>query len=103
MTMIDSEPEIDLAKLAAVSAPALVLQRDRDEVTLEHEAAVAAALGDGKLAGASGHARPAGRTARSRQPAARLVPSAEHVAPLTEDFPATMPPVTSTEAFPRLS
>ena len=24
--MIDSEPEIDLAKLAAVSAPALVLQ-----------------------------------------------------------------------------
>ena len=50
MTMIDSEPEIDLAALAAVSAPALVLQGDRDEVTLEHGAAVAAALGDGRLA-----------------------------------------------------
>jgi pimeloyl-ACP methyl ester carboxylesterase len=36
MAMIDSEPEIDLAALAAVSAPALVLQGDRDEVTLEH-------------------------------------------------------------------
>ena len=50
MTMIDSEPEIDLAALASVSAPALVLQGDRDEVTLEHGAAVAAALGDGRLA-----------------------------------------------------
>ena len=50
MTMIDAEPEIDLAALAAVSAPALVLQGDRDEVTLEHGAAVAAALGDGRLA-----------------------------------------------------
>jgi pimeloyl-ACP methyl ester carboxylesterase len=36
MTMIDSEPEIDLAALTAVSARALVLQGDRDEVTLEH-------------------------------------------------------------------
>lgn len=36
MTMIDSEPEIDLAKLAAVSALALVLQGDRGEVTLKH-------------------------------------------------------------------
>jgi len=50
MTMIDSEPEIDLAALASVSAPALVLQGDRDEVTLEHGAAVAAALADGRLA-----------------------------------------------------
>jgi pimeloyl-ACP methyl ester carboxylesterase len=50
MAMIDSEPEIDLATLAAVPAPALVLQGDRDEVTLEHSAAVAAALGDGRLA-----------------------------------------------------
>ena len=49
MTMIDSEPEIDLAALAAVSAPALVLQGDRDEVTLEHGAAVAAAVADGRL------------------------------------------------------
>jgi pimeloyl-ACP methyl ester carboxylesterase len=50
MTMIDSEPEIDLAALGSVCAPALVLQGDRDEVTLEHGAAVAAALGDGRLA-----------------------------------------------------
>ena len=50
MTMIDSEPEIDLAALTAVSAPTLVLQGDRDEVTLEHGAAVAATLGDGRLA-----------------------------------------------------
>lgn len=50
MAMFDSEPEIDLAALAAVSAPALVLQGDRDEVTLAHGAAVAAALGDGRLA-----------------------------------------------------
>jgi pimeloyl-ACP methyl ester carboxylesterase len=50
MLMIDSEPEIDLTALAAVSAPTLVLQGDRDEVTLEHGAAVAAALGDGRLA-----------------------------------------------------
>src|SRR5215469_1660972 len=50
MAMIDSEPEIDLAALATVSAPALVLQGDRDEVTLEHGVAVAAALDDGRLA-----------------------------------------------------
>jgi pimeloyl-ACP methyl ester carboxylesterase len=50
MAMIDSEPEIDLADLAAVSAPTLVLQADRDVVTLEHGAAVAAALGNGRLA-----------------------------------------------------
>jgi pimeloyl-ACP methyl ester carboxylesterase len=50
MTMIDSEPEIDLAALTAVSAPRLVLQGDRDEVTLKHGVAVAAALGDGRLA-----------------------------------------------------
>jgi len=45
-----SEPEIDRAALTAVSAPALVLQGDRDEVTPEHGAAVAAAAGDGRLA-----------------------------------------------------
>jgi pimeloyl-ACP methyl ester carboxylesterase len=49
MTMIDSEPEIDLAKPRRLRS-ALVLQGDRDEVTLEHGAAVAAALGDGRLA-----------------------------------------------------
>lgn len=50
MAMVDSEPEIDLATLSAVSAPTLVLQGDRDEVTLDHSAAVAAALADGRLA-----------------------------------------------------
>ena len=45
--MIDSEPEIDLAALGAVSSPALVLQGDQDEVTLEHSVA---ALADGRLA-----------------------------------------------------
>ena len=50
MAMIDSEPELDLATFGAVSAPALVLQGDRDIVTLEHGAAVAAALGNARLA-----------------------------------------------------
>ena len=50
MAMLDSEPELDVATFGAVSAPTLVLQGDRDEVTLEHSAAVAAALGDGRLA-----------------------------------------------------
>jgi hypothetical protein len=73
MTMIDSEPEIDLAKLAAVSASALVLQGDRDEVTLEHGRGCRGS-GRWQACGASGHARRASRTARSRQPAAHLVP-----------------------------
>ena len=60
MAMIDSEPEIDLDDLAAVSAPTLVLQADRDVVTLEHGAAVAAALGNGRLAVLPGtHSLPA--------------------------------------------
>ncbi len=59
MAMIDSEPEIDLATLGAVDAPALVLQGDQDEVTLAHGAAVAAALGNGRLAVLPGtHALP---------------------------------------------
>lgn len=59
MAMIDAEPEIDLATLTAVAAPTLVLQGDRDEVTLEHGAAVAAALGQGRLAVLPGtHALP---------------------------------------------
>jgi pimeloyl-ACP methyl ester carboxylesterase len=48
--MVSTEPELDLASLAAVAAPTLVLQGDRDEVTLEHGAAVAAALPHGRLA-----------------------------------------------------
>lgn len=50
MQMLTSEPEIELASLAIVSAPTLVLQGDRDDVTLEHGAAVAAALQHGRLA-----------------------------------------------------
>ena len=59
MAMIDAEPELDLATLGAVPAPTLVLQGDRDEVTLEHGAAVAAALPDARLAVLPGsHALP---------------------------------------------
>ena len=50
LQMIETEPELDLAALAAVGAPTLVLQGDRDEVTLEHGAAVARALPQGRLA-----------------------------------------------------
>jgi pimeloyl-ACP methyl ester carboxylesterase len=48
--MLATEPEIELESLATVGAPTLVLQGDRDEVTLEHGAAVAAALQHGRLA-----------------------------------------------------
>ena len=59
LAMIDSEPELDLTTLGTVSAPTLVLQGDRDEVTLDHGAAVAAALGNGRLAVLPGtHALP---------------------------------------------
>jgi pimeloyl-ACP methyl ester carboxylesterase len=59
MAMIDSEPEVDLATLGTVLAPSLVLQGDRDEVTLDHGAAVAAALGNARLAVLPGtHALP---------------------------------------------
>jgi pimeloyl-ACP methyl ester carboxylesterase len=50
MEMYQAEPEIDLATLAGVQVPALVMQGDRDDVTLEHSAAVVAALGAGRLA-----------------------------------------------------
>jgi pimeloyl-ACP methyl ester carboxylesterase len=46
-------------RMIAVEAPTLVLQGDRDEVTLEHGAAVAAALPQGRLAVLPGtHALP---------------------------------------------
>jgi pimeloyl-ACP methyl ester carboxylesterase len=48
--MLATEPEVELASLTAVTAPTLVLQGDRDEVTLQHGAAVAAALPQGRLA-----------------------------------------------------
>jgi pimeloyl-ACP methyl ester carboxylesterase len=50
LAMIDSEPELDLAVLGSVLAPTLVLQGDRDEVTLDHGTAVAAALANARLA-----------------------------------------------------
>ena len=59
LAMIDSEPEFDLATLGTVSAPTLVLQGDRDLVTLDHGAAVTAALGNARLAVLPGtHALP---------------------------------------------
>ena len=59
LRMVATEPELDLASLAAVAAPTLVLQGDRDEVTLEHGAAVATALPRGRLAVLPGtHALP---------------------------------------------
>lgn len=50
MEMIGSGPELDSSTLVDVSAPTLVLQGDRDVVTIEHSAAIAAALGNGRLA-----------------------------------------------------
>lgn len=50
MQMITTEPEIALDTLAAVTAPTLVLQGDRDEVTVEHSLAVVAALPEARLA-----------------------------------------------------
>jgi len=59
LAMLATEPELDLASPAAVAAPTLVLQGDRDEVTLEHGAAVATALPNGRLAVLPGtHALP---------------------------------------------
>jgi pimeloyl-ACP methyl ester carboxylesterase len=50
MRMLDTEPQLDLAAFSAVAAPTLVLQGDRDEVTVEHSLAVVAALQDARLA-----------------------------------------------------
>jgi pimeloyl-ACP methyl ester carboxylesterase len=50
MQMIDTEPQLDLGTFSAVSAPTLVLQGDRDEVTIEHSLAVVAAMPDARLA-----------------------------------------------------
>jgi pimeloyl-ACP methyl ester carboxylesterase len=59
LQMVRTEPELELASLSVVGAPALVLQGDRDEVTLEHGAAVAAVLPHGRLAVLPGtHALP---------------------------------------------
>ena len=59
LQMILTEPEIDLGSLGGVAVPTLVLQGDRDEVTLEHSRAVVAALPDARLAVLPGtHALP---------------------------------------------
>ena len=50
MQMFATEPEIALDTLAGVTAPTLVLQGDRDEVTVEHSLAVVAALPEARLA-----------------------------------------------------
>jgi pimeloyl-ACP methyl ester carboxylesterase len=50
MHMITTEPEIALDTLAGITVPTLVLQGDRDEVTVEHSLAVAAALPAARLA-----------------------------------------------------
>lgn len=50
MQMIRSEPELDLGTLSRITAPTLVLQGDRDEVSVEHSLAVVAALPDAQLA-----------------------------------------------------
>jgi len=62
MHMITSEPEIALDTLADITAPTLVLQGDRDEVTIEHSVAVVAALPEARLAVLPGtHALPVER------------------------------------------
>ena len=50
VAMVNTEPELDLATFGSFTGDALVLQGDRDEVTIEHSIAVAAALGNGRLA-----------------------------------------------------
>jgi pimeloyl-ACP methyl ester carboxylesterase len=47
--MFLTEPELELASLGAVEAPTLVLQGDRDEVTVAHSRAVADTLPNGRL------------------------------------------------------
>ena len=59
LQMLRTEPEIDLGSLAQVAVPALVLQGDRDEVTIEHSRQVVATLPDARLAVLPGsHALP---------------------------------------------
>jgi len=50
LDMIGSEPKLTLAELSTIGALTLVLQGDRDEVLVDHSAAVAAALPRGRLA-----------------------------------------------------
>ncbi|GAA4382675.1 alpha/beta fold hydrolase [Tsukamurella soli] len=50
LAMWEAEPEIELASLSSVASPTLVLQGDRDEVSVAHSLAVVEALGDARLA-----------------------------------------------------
>lgn len=50
LAMFDAEPEIALTELTGVTTPTLVLQGDRDEVTIAHSMEVTAALGDARIA-----------------------------------------------------
>ncbi len=50
LAMMATEPDLDLDELAAITAPTLVLQGDRDEVRVEHSQAIVAALPDARLA-----------------------------------------------------
>lgn len=50
LDMWGTEPELDLAAFAAITAPTLVLQGDDDLVTVEHSAAVAGVIPQARLA-----------------------------------------------------
>lgn len=50
MRMLDEEPELELAELRGVRTPTLVLQGDRDEVTVAHSLEVVATLPNARLA-----------------------------------------------------
>ncbi|MGU3435715.1 alpha/beta fold hydrolase [Actinomycetes bacterium M1A6_2h] len=50
VAMITSEPRIPLSEFESVTAETLLLQGDRDEVTIEHTVAVAAAIPNGRIA-----------------------------------------------------
>jgi pimeloyl-ACP methyl ester carboxylesterase len=59
LAMVQSEPELDLADLVVVAAPTLVVQGDRDDVSVHHSVAVVAALANARLAVLPGsHALP---------------------------------------------
>jgi pimeloyl-ACP methyl ester carboxylesterase len=60
VAMVQSEPELTLTSFSAVTAPTLVLQGDRDLVSVAHSLDVAAAVADGRVAVLPGtHALPA--------------------------------------------
>jgi pimeloyl-ACP methyl ester carboxylesterase len=59
LAMLDTEPDISFTTMSTVAAPTLILQGDRDDVSLEHSIAVSAALADARLAVIPGsHALP---------------------------------------------